>query len=177
MNEPTPDTLTPPAPSPFPERPSDMLRPWQGVFEVLPSQEDEQLRPLSLHQIVFTQRQAEDDVLWGEDALGLLRVIMAQDEEDRLQSAEHDFLIVEGSERRALQAAHAHLHRAEQDETLISDLLALLQRELALNEDAPGRVVTEVARYRMRRDGSALTRLRGGAEWPLLIPAPATLSE
>ena len=80
--------------------------------------------------------------------------------------------MVESNERRAARAVRDRLSSHHLPETTISEIIASIEKELLDAEDLPGRAMTEVARYRMRSDGSALTRLTGDATWPLLITPP-----
>lgn len=156
----------------LPERPSNLLEPWQGVIEVIPADENTQIRPLGENRILMTDQQADADILWTANAHELLLTIAAQPLEGRLESAGNDFIVVESNERRAARAVRDRLTAHNLPETSISEIIASIEKELLDAEDLPGRAMTEIARYRMRNDGSALTRLTGDTNWPLLITPP-----
>lgn len=165
MPQPAQDTAEPDG------RPESLREPWQGVLEI---ERDQDPLPSASHglerAVYLSAEQAEGDVWWNASGLLALQAVMDQDFSERHQSAGHEFVIVEDAGRTLIRSLADQLTAHGVSETVISAALMDAQIRLAQLETLPGRAMTELARYRMRADASALARLSGHPEhWPLLL--------
>lgn len=153
------------------ERPTDLRQRWQGMIEIRPEEVALPVATTAQERTIYLSAdQADGDVIWSPDGLGVLQAVMNQDEPERALSAGHEFIIAEGIERGVMQTLGHQLEQFGVLETTISAVLMEVQARLSPLEDLSGRALNELARYRMRDDASALARLQGHPDhWPLII--------